>query len=201
MPRPPRPGVANIPQHIVQRGNDRQARFFDTVDYERYLIYLHQFALHFECAIHAYLLMTNHVHMLVTPAYVGGVSRMMHALGTHYVPYINGRYARIGTLWEGRHRTCLVDNEGYLLTCYRYIEQNPCRAHMVAAMDDFRWSSYHCNAHGSFDRVVTPHPTYLNLGSTVDVRRARYHEIANERLDDKDLMTFRVGLNRQKPLR
>lgn len=125
MPRPPRLDIAGVPQHVMQRGHDRQACFFWDADYRCCLTHLLEASRLSQCAIHAYVLMTNHVHLLVTPPYVGAITRMMQVLGRRYVGYINASYRRSGTLWEGRYKACLVDSEGYLLTCYRYIELNP----------------------------------------------------------------------------
>ena len=201
MPRPLRLNVCGVPQHIVQRGINRADCFYHAVDYRRYLIHLHQFSIKFDCDVHAYALMTNHVHLLVTPNSIGAISRMMHAIGTHYVSYVNRQYGRTGTLWSGRHKASLVDSEHYLFRCYRYIEQNPLRARMVVDMADYPWSSYRCNALGSFDPIVTPHSVYLDLGPTADARRVTYRSIASERLEDKDLEILRIALNQQKPLR
>lgn len=157
MARLPRIEFANIPQHVVQRGNDRQPCFLDDLDYRRYLRGLQEATLDCQCRIHAYVLMTNHVHLLVTPASVGGVSRMMQQVGRGYVGYFNTAHHRTGTLWEGRFKSSLVDSDRYLLTCYRYIEMNPVRAAMVAAPGEYRWSSYASNAHAHSDPIVTPH--------------------------------------------
>jgi putative transposase len=165
MPRQPRPDLADVPQHVVQRGNDRQPCFYATEDYRRYLAGLRESAIRYGCSVHAYVLMTNHVHLLVTPSSAGAVSRMMQWLGRQYVGYINGRYRRTGTLWEGRYKSCLVDTERYLLTCYRYIELNPVRAAMVADPADYAWSSYRTNAQALPDKVVVPHAEYLRLGA------------------------------------
>lgn len=115
MPRPPRPDLAKVPQHVIQRGNDRQACFFLDDDCLTYLSLLREAALRHDCAVHAYVLMTNHVHLLVTPAEQSAVSRMMQMLGRNYVAHVNARYRRTGTLWEGRYKSCLVDSEDYLL--------------------------------------------------------------------------------------
>lgn len=129
MPRQPRLDLAGVPQHIVQRGNDRQPCFFQDIDRVRYLDELRGICMRESCAVHAYVLMTNHVHLLITPSAQGQVTRVMQSLGRRYVRYVNDRYRRTGTLWEGRYKACLVDSESYLLRCYRYIELNPLRAH------------------------------------------------------------------------
>ena len=128
MPRSPRPDFPGIVQHVMQRGNDRLPCFFRDVDYRRYLTSLREAALDNACSIHAYVLMTNHVHLLVAPQESGKVSRMMQALGRRYASYENITYRRTGTLWEGRYKACLVDSADHVLACHRYIELNPVRA-------------------------------------------------------------------------
>lgn len=174
MPRLPRIDIPGVPQHVVQRGNDRQACFAADVDYLRYRQDLGDAAARFACEIHAYVLMTNHVHLLVTAAEAGGVSRMMQALGRRYVACFNTRYRRTGTLWEGRFKASLIDSEHYLLRCYRYIELNPVRAGMVGMPEAYRWSSYRCNALGEDDWLVRPHATYLALGTQMEAVRFAY---------------------------
>lgn len=138
MARLPRFDVPGVAQHVVQRGNDRLPCFAADLDYVRYLQDLRDVARENRCAIHAYVLMTNHVHLLVTPTTAGAVGRMMQALGRRYVSYFNGQYHRTGTLWEGRYKSCLVDSEDYVLRCYRYIELNPLRARMVESPAAYR---------------------------------------------------------------
>ncbi len=145
MPRQPRLDIAHIPQHIVQRGNDRQPCFFSDVDRERYLQELRELALREHCAVHAYVLMTNHVHLLMTPSEAGQIGHLMQSLGRRYVRYVNDRYHRTGTLWEGRYKSSPVDSETYLLHCYRYIELNPVRARMTTDPLHYPWSSHASN--------------------------------------------------------
>jgi putative transposase len=134
MPRKPRFTLPGIPQHVIQRGNNREPCFFTVEDYRFYPGAL-QAACHKSCcSVHAYVLMTNHVHLLVTPGAVDSISVMMQSLGRRYVRYINDAYKRSGTLWEGRYKACLVDSGSYLFTCYRYIEMNPVRAGMVVGV-------------------------------------------------------------------
>ena len=166
MARQPRIDLPGIPRHVVQRGNDRHACFADERDYRSYLIELHDAAHKHDCAVHAYVLMTNHVHLLVTPSRQGTLSRMMQAIGRRYVGCFNARYRRTGTLWEGRYKAALVDSERYVMGCYRYIELNPVRARMVPTPTDYRWSSHAHNAHGEHSAMLTPHASYLKLGST-----------------------------------
>lgn len=200
MPRKPRPDLAGIPQHIVQRGNNRQACFYRDSDYLRYLTNLREAAARYGCRVHAYVLMTNHVHLLVTPDEVGAVGRMMQLLGRHYVGYINVQYRRTGTLWEGRYRSCLVDSERYLLTCYRYIELNPVRAGMVADAATYPWSSHRYHVEGRPDSVIAPHPAYQALGQTEVERREAYRAIFSEPLDAKTLEAIRDYVQQQRAL-
>jgi len=160
MARQPRLNLPGILQHLVQRGNDRQACFAAETDYLRYLQELREASANHDCAIHAYVLMTNYVHLLVTPATTGAISRMMQAVGRRYVGSFNARYRRTGTLWEGRFKAAPVDTDRYLLTCYRDIELNPVRAHMTDDPSTYPWSSYHHNALGQHTPLVTPHVQY-----------------------------------------
>jgi len=177
MARQPRVVVPGVPMHIIQRGNNCSATFFADNDYYLYLNTLAEAALEYGCRLHTYVLMTNHVHLLVTPASHDSVALMMQAIGRKYVRYINNVYQRTGTLWEGRYKSALVDSDNYLLTCSRYIELNPVRAHMVDAPGQYRWSSYRANALGKFDRYVLPHSLYINLGATDTERQAAYRSL------------------------
>src|SRR5262245_51438159 len=142
MPRVARAVLAGLPVHVVQRGINRQQCFFSEGDYSTYLRFLAEFALRFGCAVHAYCLMTNHVHLLVTPETPESCALMMKNLGQRYVQTVNRRLERSGTLWEGRFKSGIVQSDGYVLACYRYIELNPVRAGMVKDPAQYRWSSY-----------------------------------------------------------
>jgi len=148
MPRKPRFYLPGIPAHVIQRGNSRQAVFFSDEDYTAYLDWLKEGAEKHGCAIHAYVLMTNHVHLLMTPQTREAISKTIQFVGRHYVTYINHVYGRSGTLWEGRHKGCLISSEEYLFSCMRYIEMNPVRAGMVETPAEYPWSSYRWNATG-----------------------------------------------------
>jgi len=148
MPRRPRIVMPNMPQHLIQRGNNRQVCFYADEDYLLYLDWLANYAAKFKCQIHAYVLMTNHVHLLATSQQSESVGLMMKALSQRYVQYINRRYKRTGTLWEGRYRSCPIQAETYLLACQRYIELNPVRANIASHPAEYRWSSYRINAQG-----------------------------------------------------
>ena len=200
MARPSRANIACMPQHVVQRGNNRTSCFFADVDRRCYLFYLRQAATRFDCAVHAYVLMDNHVHLLVTPREAAGVSRMMQALGSCYVPYVNRSYDRTGTLWQGRFKSCLIDTETYLLACYRYIELNPVRAAIVHNPNQYQWSSYAANALGKYDAIVTPHDTYLELGQTSQLRQAAYRDLVHAGIDASRLSEIRSYLEQQKAL-
>jgi putative transposase len=144
--------------------------------------------------------MTNHVHLLLTPAAAGAAARTMQSLGRRYVGYFNATYRRSGTLWEGRYKSCLVDSERYLLTCYRYIELNPVRAAMVVAPEDYAWSSYRANAEGKNDRTVYPHDEYARLGATADERCAAYRALINEAIGEDRMMEIRAYVQQQRAL-
>ncbi len=166
--------MAGQPLHITQRGNNRGRSFADAHDFRRFRQVLHEASVGAGCAIHAYVLMSNHVHLLVTPVSDRGPAQMMQAVGRRYVRYFNDRHARTGTLWEGRFRSSLIDSQLYFLTCSRYIERNPVRAGIVAGPGDYAWSSFGCNAHGHADPLITPHSLYMALGATPAERQASY---------------------------
>jgi putative transposase len=184
----------------MQRGNNRQPIFFGDHDYRVYLNWLAEAAQRWNCAVHAYVLITNHVHLLMTPVDTEGVSRAMQYVGRRYVPYVNGRYRRSGTLWEGRFKSSLVQSDGYLLACYRYIELNPVRAGMVAVPSAYPWSSYAANAAGERDPLVTPHAGYLALGNTDLERQQAYGSLFETALDDKVVREMRDCLQTGTPL-
>ena len=154
MPRGARAVLVDHPLHVVQRGINRNACFFADTDYRTYLRYLAEFSTRFSCSVHAYCLMTNHVHLLLTPHTPDACARLMKNLGQCYVQGVNQRLRRTGTLWEGRFHSCLVTAERYVLACYRYIELNPVRAGMVAAPGEYRWSSYRANAEARPDALL-----------------------------------------------
>lgn len=172
MARLPRFGLPVQPQHVIQRGNNRQRIFQVESDYSYYLETLHNAAEKYECDIHAYVLMTNYVHLFVTPNAENSLSKIMQLLGRYYVQHYNYRHGRTSTLWEGRYKATLIDAEVYLLTCMRYIELNPVRAKgMANPPSDYPWSSYRFNALGQTDRLITAHREYKRLGSTNDERQ------------------------------
>ena len=166
MPRQPRYFIPNIPQHVIQRGVDRQAVFFEARDYQLYLDTLRCAAHRYHCSVHAYVLMTNHTHLLITPGTGRSLPLLMQAMGRGYVQKLNRHYNRTGTLWQGRYKASLIQDDQYLLTCYRYIELNPVRAGMVRRPGDYPYSSYRHNANGQPDSLITPHPLYRSLAAT-----------------------------------
>jgi putative transposase len=200
LPRKPRFFLPNIPVHIVQRGHSREPVFFENSDYAAYLHWVEEAADRYDCAIHAYVLMTNHVHFLVTPSDKEGVSRMMQYIGRRYVPYINYTYGTSGSIWEGRYKASLIHDEKYLLTCMRYIELNPVRASMVSNPSQYRWSSYRRNAQGKDDHLITPHELYQRLGRTVDARCDAYKALFRAHIDEEDLKDIRSALQTGTPL-
>lgn len=196
MARLPRVCLPGIPQHIIQRGNNRQICFASEEDFASYSYWLHEYAEKFEVKIHAWVFMTNHVHMLVTPTSKTGVSNMMQMLGRHYVRYFNLTYKRTGTLWEGRFKSCLIEAENYLLTCQRYIELNPVRAGMVELPSDYHWSSYQVNGLGKEISLWTPHQSYLELGHTVKARLEAYRALFRTHVNVNDLELIRTATNK-----
>jgi len=174
MPRQPRICPAGMPQHVIQRGNNRQVCFHDLSDRFTYTMYLSRYRKKFGIAVHAWAFMSNHTHLLVTPKTDEGLSFFMKSLGQSYAQYYNGRYDRTGTLWEGRFKSCLVDTDEYFLQCQRYIELNPVKAGLADYAGDYQWSSYSCHAYGMGSQLHTPHECYLQLHSDPDLRLASY---------------------------
>lgn len=184
MPRRARIVLDGVPLHIIQRGNNRAVTFFAEDDYLFYLEQLRELCVEHDIQLHAYCLMTNHVHLLVTPTVGSAVSSLMKHLGQRYVQRINRLYQRSGTLWEGRFKSSLIASEHYMLSCYRYIELNPVRAGMVAHPAEYRWSSYRFNAQQALGPWITPHESYLALGASVAERQSAYRDLFRLALED-----------------
>lgn len=182
MPRRARLALPGVPLHLIQRGNNRQACFFADQDYHLYLEWLAEQAARTGCRIHAYVLMTNHVHLLVSADSADAPGALMKALGQRYVQYVNRHYRRSGTLWEGRFRSCPIEEEAYLLGCQRYIEVNPVRAGMVKHPGDYPWSSYRANAQGEDNALVRPHAIFEALGLDAASRQVAYRELFRHEL-------------------
>jgi len=200
MPRKPRFFLPDVPVHIVQRGHSREPVFFEDGDYLAYLRWLQEAADRYECDIHAYVLMTNHIHILATPRETQGISRMMQYIGRRYVPYINDTYGTSGSIWEGRFKASLISDEQYLLTCMRYIELNPVRANMVNSPGYYRWSSYRYNAQSKSNKIVTEHPLYVAIGRMKAVRCENYKSLFKVHIDDEQLNSIRAAWQTGTPL-
>jgi putative transposase len=200
MPRPSRLNLPGMPQHVVQRGNNRQACFHSRSDYLLYLSLLHRSSEKHNCQVHAYVLMPNHVHLLLTPDKGDGVSLLFRDMGRDYVRGFNKRYERTGTLWDGRFRSSLIENDKYLLACYRYIELNPVRAGIVKDPSSYEWSSFRANGLGRNNSLLTPHRTWMALGTDNADRRSRYLNLFTREVSDQVISRIRVGLAAGKPL-
>lgn len=197
MARLPRFVITGQPQHIIVRGNNREAIFYEEADYLYYLKRLKQACEKHECDVHAYVLMTNHVHLLMTPHTQEGIGKVIQMMGRYYVQYFNKKYERTGTLWEGRYKATLIDSEQYLLICSRYIELNPVRAQgMVDHPSEYPWSSYHYNAQGEVDECITSHSVYLALGKQKAGRKKAYRALFKSRLAEKTLAEIREATNK-----
>ena len=197
MARKPRFSIPGVPQHVIQRGNNRQPCFFAHADFQLYLNYLADAAERESCQVHAYVLMTNHVHLLVTPCDDHSIAHMMQRLGQRYVRTVNRIHKRTGTLWEGRYRASLVESERYLLTCMRYIELNPVRAGMVEDPSGYRWSSYRANAQNERNDVLTPHELYLRISATASSRCEAYRELFRSHIGQMPVDAIRDALNKE----
>lgn len=191
MPRQPRYFLPGYPQHLVIRGVNKGDTFFALEDYTLFKRILGSSARKYGCAIHAYVLMTNHVHLLVTPSLQKSIPLVMQAIGRSYVQTINRNYGRTGTMWQGRYKSCLVHDDQYLLTCQRYIELNPVRARMVGNAGAYPYSSYRCNALDQADALVVPHRTYLELGRNRRVQLENYRRLFEEEQDAATLTEIR----------
>jgi putative transposase len=195
MPRQPRFVIPDQPQHVIQRGNNRTRTFLDPSDYRDYLDWMQDACVRHGTLVHAYVLMTNHVHLLMTPREDDGISAVMQSVGRHYVAYFNRKYRRTGTLWEGRYRATLIDTERYLLSCYRYVELNPVRAKLVADPGRYIWSSHRANALGMDDPLVTAHPRYEALGREPGARAEAYRSLFRSDLDPATIGVIRDSTN------
>lgn len=193
MPRRPRTDLAGFPLHLIQRGNNRESCFLTDDDRALYLHWLGHALREFAVELHAWVLMGNHVHLLLTPSAPERASRVMQSLGRRYVRHFNRRYGRSGTLWEGRFRACAVHAEEYFLTCMRYIELNPVRAGMAVDPGTYRWSSYRRNALGLADPLLAEHPLYTRLGASPAGRQHAYRDLFRGRLEDDFLADIRAA--------
>ena len=199
MSRRPRIHLPDMPLHIVQRGHNRDACFFDDEDYNVYRHWLGEALKESGCSLHAYVLMTNHVHLLLTPPHPQEVPQLVISLGRRYVQYINKTYRRTGTLWDSRYKSSLVQADNYLLLCQRYIELNPVRAAMVDDPAYYRWSSYRANALGQADPLIIPHPVFTGLGVDDANRQEAYRAFFRTQLDTAAITDIRLALNQGQP--
>lgn len=191
---------AGVPVHIIQRGNNRQICFAADEDYIAYREWLTKYSREHGVGIHAWVLMTNHVHLLCTPDGDNSLSQMMQSLGRQYVRYFNQKYQRSGTLWEGRYKSCLIQEERYLLEVYRYIELNPLRANIVKNPGDYKWSSYQANGLGEKSELCTPHPEFLSLGLNSTERLSNYRTLLSHQTDNSLLEDIRLNCNKSMAL-
>ena len=192
--------LPDVPAHVVQRGHNRDPAFFSDGDYRFYLDCLSRALKRYKVRLHAYALMTNHVHLLLSPASIDGISKVMSLLGQQYGVYVNSTYRRSGTLWEDRHKASIVDAPEYLLKCYRYIELNPVRAGMVRKSEDYRWSSYGCHGLQKPDPLIDDHEIYLGLGETHEARSDQYRALFESALNNSDLDAIRQSSHYNYPL-
>ena len=183
MARLPRLSIPGYPHHVIQRGNNWQAIFTTPADYQLLLNLLDENARKFGVAVHAYVLMDNHFHLLVTPQAQDSLPKMMQAIGRRYVRHFNGEHGRSGTLWEGRYKSTLIQAERYLLACMAYIDLNPVRAGLVAHARDYPWSSHGHYIGQTTQRLITPHSLYWELGNTPFAREAAYADLVNAGVD------------------
>ena len=188
--------IPDQPQHVIVRGNNRSDIFCAHADYQFYLEKLQLACDKHGCLVHAYILMTNHVHLLITPQAEASLSKTLQMLGRYYVQYFNYSYQRTRTLWEGRYKATLIDSETYLLTCMRYIELNPVRAGMVSHPSEYPWSSYHFNAMGKPDNLVTPYTEYLRLGRSAESRQAAYRQLFKHHITEGSVDDIRDATNK-----
>jgi putative transposase len=200
MPRRTRVHIDGLPLHIVQRGHNRSPCFFDDQDRLAYLGWLREALKREHCRLHAYVLMTNHVHRLLTPEQAARVPKVLIAVGRRYVHYINHAYGRRGTQWHGRYPSSPVQAETHLLRCQRDTELNPVRAGLVSDPAEYRWSSYRANGLGQVDTLLTPHPLYRVLGTDDESRRASYRDLFRSALDAGSLTELRMALNQDQPI-
>jgi len=196
MPRVKRIQIPGVTQHVIQRGNNRTTIFHSPRDFQFFLRALQVLSVRYLLDVHAYALMSNHFHLVATPQTASATSRVMCAMGSKYVRYFNRKYARTGTLYEGRYRSMNIDTETYWFTCMRYVELNPLRAGLASTIDAYTWSSYKANALGAPDGLVVPHPLYVSLGQSAESRQASWRQICGEALTEAQLTDIRNDIRR-----
>lgn len=196
MARLPRFAINGQPQHVILRGNNRTDIFHEEADYQFFLDKLQAGCEKHECDLHAYVLMNNHVHLLLTPHSEHGISKLMQMLGRYYVQYFNALYQRSGTLFEGRYKATLIDSETYLLTCMRYIELNPVRAGLIRHPSEYQWSSYQRTGAGHASALIKPHVAYQRLGRSNDERLSAYRQLFKQQLSEHSMNEIREATNK-----
>ena len=196
MARLPRYFVKGQPQHIIQRGNNRELIFIHDDDYHFYIECLQSAIQKNKLSVHSYVLMSNHVHILASPDVETSISKTLQSVGRKYVQYFNYTYKRTGTLWEGRYKATVIDSDQYLLTCMRYIELNPVRANMVKHPCDYPWSSYAANAEGKINKLVKPHEVYRKMGVNEEERQSTYRRLFQSAIGKADLNALREATNK-----
>jgi putative transposase len=200
MARQPRLILPHEPHLIIQRGNDNQLIFRDDEDHRRFLEWLRESAKFYRVAIHAYVLMPNHLHVLATPSDEDGLAAMMQKVGRLYVPWFNNKYGRSGTLFQGRFRTSVIDPDVYFLACIRYIELNPLRSQLAFELLDYPWSSYAHHAGVRPDPLITDHAKYWELGNTPFQREAAFIELVQQGMSGQELDTINAAVLKGAPL-
>jgi putative transposase len=200
MPRKPRFFLPDVPNHVVQRGRNRDPIFFESSDYYFYLDKLREALDKYDVSLHAYVLMTNHVHLLMSAPGEDAISHLMQFVGRHYVPYVNKKYGFSGSWWEGRFKSSLIDSERYLFACMQYIELNPIRAGIVSSPEAYLYSSYNANALAQPNLLVTPHSEFVKLSENPLVRSQYYAELFQQAIAEDLLMDLRKGVSSGTPI-
>jgi putative transposase len=197
MARPRRIQIADLTQHVFNRGNNRSDIFRSAKDYAAFLLALRDASIRYQLDVHSYALMTNHFHLVATPRTATGLSDAMQVVGTKYVRYFNRRYTRTGRLFEGPFKASVIETEAYWFTCMRYVELNPVRAGLVTDPAVYRWSSYRSNALGVRDMLIVQHPLYLSLGESEASRQTSWRELCREAIRAEDLFDIRDAIRRE----
>ncbi|MFT5643170.1 MAG: putative transposase [Janthinobacterium sp.] len=200
MARLPRLIIPFQPHYVIARGNNGQPIFQDGADYTVFLEWLRKAAKNFKVTVHAYVLLPDCVHFLVSPSDTTGLGQMMQWLGRYYVPYFNRKYQRSGTLWQGRYKASVVDVEHYLMQCSRYIESLPVRANLAATAFDYPWSSYAQHGGMRQDPLVTDHALYWSLGNTPFEREAAYGALVGQTLAPEEIELIEQAVLKGWPL-
>ena len=201
MPRSPRRALLpGYPLHVLQRGHNKARCFHTEADHTLYLGLLQEYSTRYSCEVHAYALMSNHIHLLVSSPEIPRLSRMMQGINQIFGQHTNRQSTRCGAVWQGRFKACLVDSGVYFLNCQRYIELNPVRAGMVEAVGLYPWSSYGTNAEGRPSQFLSPHERYLELGKSSTTRQAAYRGLFNQPISAEVIARIRAAIHRNRPI-